>query len=127
MPLDEAYLVDHGSIVDLLYLPALLRLGYKPDNLRNLGRMLVSFNGMQTASLGEIVFLVMTCLTTSLILFKVINEHSSFNAILGRTWIHDMKALPSSHHQMLSFLTPLGQINIKGKEKATKACYVVEH
>ena len=31
------------------------------------------------------------------------DKSSSFNAILGRTWIHAMKALPSSNHQMLSF------------------------
>ena len=43
-------LVDLGSVVDLLYL---LCLGYKPDNLRNPGRVLVDFNGSQTNSLGE--------------------------------------------------------------------------
>ena len=38
-------LVDLNSAVDLLYLPALLRLGYKPDSLRNPERILVGFNG----------------------------------------------------------------------------------
>ena len=38
-------LVDLGNAADLLYLPALLRLGYKPYNLYNLGRVLVNFNG----------------------------------------------------------------------------------
>ena len=48
-------LVDLGSASDLLYLPALVRLDYKLDNLRNLGRFLVRFNGTKTHSLGEIV------------------------------------------------------------------------
>ena len=48
-------LVDPGSVADLLYLPALIWLGYMPDNLRNPGRVLVGFNGTQTHSLGEIV------------------------------------------------------------------------
>ena len=38
-------LVNPGSATDLLYLPALIRLGYKPDNLRNPRRVLVGFNG----------------------------------------------------------------------------------
>ena len=37
-------LVDPRNVVDLLYLPALLHLGYKPDNLHNLKRVLVYFN-----------------------------------------------------------------------------------
>ena len=37
-------LVDCGSPIDLLYLLALLRLGYKPNNLCNLESMLIGFN-----------------------------------------------------------------------------------
>ena len=45
-------LVDPCSVAYLLYLPALLWLGYKPDNLHNPGKVLVGFNGSQTNSLG---------------------------------------------------------------------------
>ena len=72
-------LVDPGNATYLLHFPILIRLGYKPDNLHNLGRVQM-----------------------------VINEPSNFNAILGHTWIHAMKALPSSYHRRLSFLTPHG-------------------
>ena len=119
-------LIDHGSSANLLYLPALLRLVYKPNNLQNLRRILVGFNGMQTTSLNKIVFPVAASLVTALFPFTLIDEHSSFNAILGRTWIHAMKALPSSYHQMLSFLTQLGQIDIREDQKAARAYYVVE-
>ena len=44
-------LVDPGSAADLLYLPTLIWLGYKPNNLRNPRRILVKFNGTQTHSL----------------------------------------------------------------------------
>ena len=107
-------------------LPSFLRLRYKPDNLRNPGRVLVGFNGTHTTLLGDIVFPIMTGSITAPVPFTVINEPSFFNAILGRTWIHDMKILPSSYYQMLRFFTPLGQIDIKGDHKATRACYVVE-
>ena len=35
---------------------------------------------------------------------SVTDEPSSFNAILRCTWIHAMKTLPSSYHQMLNTL-----------------------
>ena len=48
-------LVDIRSAANLLYFPALLRLTYKPDSLRDPIRILVGFNGSQTGSLSEIV------------------------------------------------------------------------
>ena len=99
-------LVYPSNVVDMLYLPALLCLCYKPDNLHDPGRVLVSFNGSRTNSLGEIVLPVSARRVTVLVPITVIDELSSFIAILGSTWIHAMKALSSSYHQMLSLLTP---------------------
>ena len=107
-------LVDPDNAADLLYLPALLYLGYKPDSLHSPGKVLVGFNGSQISLLGEIVLLVSIGPVITLVLLTVIDEPLSFNSILGRTWIHAMKALPSSYHQVLSFLTPQGQVNIRG-------------
>ena len=78
-------LVNFGSVVDLLYLHALLRLGYKPGNLRNPRRVLVGFNGTQTNSLEEVVLPVTERPVIALVPLIVIDEPSSFNAILGRT------------------------------------------
>ena len=102
----KCMLIGLGSVVDLLYLLALVWLGYRLDNLCNLGRILVGFNGTQTQSLGEIVLPILEGPVTALVPLTVIDKPSYFNPILGRTWIHVMKALPSSYHQKLSFLTP---------------------
>ena len=48
-------LVEPDSVADLLYMPTLLHLGYKPDGLRNPERILVGFNGSQTGSLGKLL------------------------------------------------------------------------
>ena len=77
-------LVDPNSATDLLYLSALLRLGYKPDSLHSSKRVLVGFNGSQTSSLGEIVLPISVGPITTLVPLAAINEPSSFNAILGR-------------------------------------------
>ena len=46
--------------------------------------------------------------------FSVVEDLSPFNAILGRTWLHYMKAIPSTYHQMVSFLTEDRQIDLYG-------------
>lgn len=33
--------------------------------------------------------------------FLVVDAPSSYNAIMGRPWIHEMKAVPSTHHQVI--------------------------
>ena len=91
-------LIDSRSVADLLYLPALVFLGYKPDNSHNLGRILVGFNGTQTQSLGEIVLPISVGPVTSMVPLMVIDKPSNFNSILDRTWTHAIKALPSSYH-----------------------------
>ena len=73
----------------------------------------MGFNGTQTTSLGEVVLSVAIGLVIARVPFRVIDEPSYFNAIVGCTWIRAMKALPSSDHQKLSFLTLFGQIDIR--------------
>ena len=107
-------LVDPDNAIDLLYLSTLFRLGYKPDSLPNPERISVGFNGLQISSPGEIVLSASNGLVTALVPLTMIDEPSSFNVILGRTWIHAMKALSSSYYQVLSFLTSQGQVNIRG-------------
>ena len=119
-------LVDPSSAANLLYLPALLCLGYKPDNLRSLERVLAGFNGSHTNSLEDIVLPVSTRPVTALVPLTVIDEPSPFNAILGSTWIHAIKAFPSFYHKMLSFRTLLGKIDIRGDKKAAKTCYEIK-
>ncbi|RVX17156.1 hypothetical protein CK203_003426 [Vitis vinifera] len=50
---------------------------------------------------------------------------SPFNVILGRTWLHYMKAIPSTYHQMVSFLTKDGQIDLYGSQLAARQCYQI--
>ena len=81
----KCILVNPSNRVDLLYLPTLLRLGYKPENLRSPGKILVEFNGTKTNSLGEIVLPISAGLVTALVQLTVVDKPLSFNTILGRT------------------------------------------
>jgi len=41
--------------------------------------------------------------------FCVLNVQFPYNAILGRPWIHMMRAISSTHHQVMKYPTPSGR------------------
>ena len=105
-------LVDPGSLADLVQASVVGRMGHSLTGLENPGRILSGFNESSTTSLGDIVLPVQVGPVTLNVQFLVVQELSPFNVILGRTWLHYMKAIPSTYHQMVSFLTNDGQINL---------------
>ena len=105
-------LVDPGSSADLLQVAVIKQMGFIPSSLENPGRILSGFKGSSTTSLRDIALLVQAGPVILNVLFSVVEDLSPFNAILGRTWLHGMKVIPSTYHQMVSFITQNGQIDI---------------
>ena len=121
----QRIMVDPRSAADLLYMPTLLQMGYQVTCLHNPCRMLTDFKGSQVESLGEFMLPVTVGPTIMFVTFSVLNELSSFNVILDRTWLHAMKAMPSTYHQTLSFLINQGQIDIRGDKKIACSYYTI--
>ena len=44
--------------------------------------------------------------------FSIVEYLSPFNAIMGRMWLHDIKVIPSTYHQIVSYLTEDGQVKL---------------
>lgn len=55
--------------------------------------------------------------------FLLIDAISSYNIIMGRPWIHQMLAVPSSYHQTLKFPTKWGIKKTKGDQNLSRECY----
>ena len=89
-------------------------MGLKPSNLENPGWIFSGFNGAATTSRGDVVLPFQADPIILNIQFSVVEDLSPFNAILGRTWLHYMKVIPSTYHQMISFLTKDEQIDLYG-------------
>ncbi|KAL6334842.1 hypothetical protein AAG906_022831 [Vitis piasezkii] len=117
-------LVDPGSSADLVQASVISHMGRSLTGLENPGRILSGFNGASTTSLGDIVLPVQADPTLN-VQFSVVQDLSPFNVILGRTWLHYMKAIPSTYHQMVSFLTKDGQIDLYGSQLAARQCYQI--
>ncbi|XP_070054740.1 uncharacterized protein [Nicotiana tomentosiformis] len=62
---------------------------------------------------------------TKTTLFEVVDDDMGYNIILGRPWLHEMKAVPSTHHQLLKFPTPEGIKKIRGDQPAKREINVV--
>ena len=118
-------LVDLGSSADLLQVAVIKQMGFIPSSLENPGRTLSGFNGSSTTSLGDVTLLVQAGPVILNVLFFVVEDLSPFNAILGRTWLHGMKAIPSTYHQMVSFITQDGQIDLYGSQLNARQCYQI--
>lgn len=100
-------------------------MGFIPASLENPGRILSGFNGSSTTLLGDVTLPVQAGPVILNVLFSVVENLSPFNAILGRTWLHEMKVIPSTYDQMVSFITQDGQINLYGSQLATRQCYQI--
>ena len=98
-------LVDPGSSAGLLQVSVVKQMGFIPSSLENPERILSGFNDSSTTSLGDVTLLVQAGLVILNVLFSVVENLSSFN---GRTWLHGMKAIASTYHQMVSFVTQDG-------------------
>ncbi|XP_034681044.1 uncharacterized protein LOC117910982 [Vitis riparia] len=118
-------LVDLGSSAYLVQASVISHMGRSLTGLENPGQILSGFNGASTTSLGDIVLPVQAGPVTLNVQFFVVQDLSPFNVILGRTWLHYMKAIPSTYHQMVSFLTKDGQIDLYGSQLAARQCYQI--
>ena len=116
-------LIDSGSAAELLHLPAFRQMRVPLSHLSSTGRVLSGFNGATTLTLGDIALSVRAGLVTQQVLFSMVEDLGSYNAIVGRTWLHTMKEIPSTYHQSISYLTTSGQVDLQGSQLATRQCY----
>ena len=112
-------LVDLGSVVNLLHFLAFKQMRVPLDHLSSAGRVLSGFNGATTLTVMDIAFPVRAGPVTEKVLFSVVEDLGPYNAILGRAWLHAMKAVPSTYHQTISYLTASEQVDLQESQLAT--------
>ena len=118
-------LVDLGSSTDLLQMSTYKQMGYLPSALENLERLLFKFNWATTTSQGDVVLPVQAGPITLNVQFSIVEDLSHFNTIMGRAWLHRLKVIPFTYHQMVSYLTKEWHIDLLGSQLAAHQCYQV--
>ena len=113
-------LVDPNSGADLLQLPAYKQMNIFFDMLSYAGRILSGFNGATTVTMGNIALLVKVGLVVQQVLFSVVEDLGPYNAIVSRAWLYAMNVVPSTYHQIISYLTSAGQIGLLSSQLAAR-------
>ena len=85
--------------------------------------ILSGFNEATTVTMGDIALPVKAGSVVQQVLFSFVEDLGPYNAIVGRAWLHVMKVVPSSYHQMTNYLTSVGQINLMSSQLAARQCY----
>ena len=109
-------LVDSGNAADLLHLLVFHKMKFPLDRLSSASRVLSGFNEATTLTVGDIVLSFKVGPITQQVLFSMVEDLGPYNAIVGRAWLHAMKAIPSTCHQTISYLTPSGQVDLQGSQ-----------
>ena len=57
--------------------------------------------------------------------FIVVDSFSPYTAILGRSWIHAMGAIPLTLHMKVKFRMEQGVATVRGNQKVARQCLFV--
>ena len=120
-------LVDNGSSVDILYFQEYERMGLKVNDLKPSPNPVYGFMGDSVVPLGVISLLMtlgeyfrQSCIIAD---FLVIDQPSTFNAVLGRPSLRELRAITSIQHLLMKFPTPRGVREVKGDQQESRQCY----
>ncbi|KAJ0525835.1 putative retrotransposon gag domain, aspartic peptidase domain superfamily [Helianthus annuus] len=116
-------LIDGGSSVNIIQLDVLKKMGIPESDIIPRSSVLVGFSGETKKTLGDIKLPIYVEGLHNYQKFCVIDCLSCCNVILGRPWIHDMKAVPSTYHQCVKLPSPWGIIKIDSDQQEAKDCY----
>ena len=105
-------LVDNGSSVDILYFQTFERMGLKVSDLKPSPNPVYDFTGDLVVPLG-VIPLSMTlgdyprqsCVMAD---FLVIDQPSTFNVVLGRPSLRELRAITSIHNLFMNSPRPKG-------------------
>ncbi|XP_050242493.1 uncharacterized protein LOC126691500 [Quercus robur] len=118
-------MIDQGSGVDVMYPDLFKGLGLKKEDLVKHTSPLVGFDGKVVIPEGQISLPVIMGGKEVSVTFTIVSSFSPYTAILGKPWIHSMRAVPSTLHVKIKFPTEQGVIVIKGNQQVARQCLTI--
>ncbi|XP_060178076.1 uncharacterized protein LOC132608009 [Lycium barbarum] len=118
-------LIDLGSSTNIIWWRVVEQLGLL-DQIVPATQVLSGFNIASETTKGEISLPVNIAGTIQQTVFYVIEGEMEYNTLLDKPWIHRMRPLPSTLHQMLRFPTSEGIKTVRGEQPAAREMFAVE-
>ncbi len=91
-------LIDPGSSAEIMYDSLFKGLGLSQQDFDKKVDPLYGFSRESVMPVGHVIVKVHAGIVSSPTEFWVLNSYSPYNAILGRPWLHKMRAVPSTLH-----------------------------
>lgn len=117
-------LVDQGSFAEVMYYDLFKKLDLPESALQLAEVPLIGFNGAPVWPLGRVFLPIVVGSVTLSMEFVVVNVPDPYNAILGQSWLHDMKAIASTYHQVRFIGSTGRQEDLYGDQVASTKYYV---
>ncbi|XP_058202718.1 uncharacterized protein LOC131317163 [Rhododendron vialii] len=118
-------LVDQGSSMEVMYLSLFKELRIPESCLLPAEVPSIGFSGTPVWPIGRITLPVVTGSVVSNLEFVVVDAPSPYNVILGRNWLHSIKAVASTYHQVVRYIGAHGkQEDLLGDQLQARQCYV---
>ncbi|RYQ99659.1 hypothetical protein Ahy_B07g087627 [Arachis hypogaea] len=102
-------LIDGGAAISLFPERMLIKVGKHPDHLVPTNIAVTDFSGALTLARGLVTLIVKVGSSERNTIFVVVPSRASYNALLGRDWIHGVGAVPSTVHQSVLLWTNEGK------------------
>ena len=121
-------LVDQGSSTDVLFWDAFVAMGGSLDELESHEGVLAWFSSDSVQVWGyieaHITFGDDSKAKTITIRYMVVNTHSSYNILLGRPTIKNLRAVVSPVHMKMKYPTDRGEVGvIRVDQRVARKCY----
>ncbi|XP_070020244.1 uncharacterized protein [Nicotiana sylvestris] len=113
-------LIDPGSSVNIILLRVLCEMQAE-DKLIPKAHTLFGFDNSSVVTKGEVILTTFTEGVVKDTKFQVVDMEMAYNMILGRPWIHEMDAVPSTLHQVIKFPSPWEICQISGDQQTSRS------
>ncbi|GKV20170.1 hypothetical protein SLEP1_g30327 [Rubroshorea leprosula] len=124
----QRVLVDTGSAPDIMYFHCFESLGIDPALLQRYDGPIYGFNNQPVLVEGVLTMNVAfgrgRSYVTPSVRFLVVKMASSFNVVIGRPTLTEIRAVVSQSHLCMKFPTLTGIATLRGNQEVARHCYI---
>ncbi|GKV01449.1 hypothetical protein SLEP1_g14000 [Rubroshorea leprosula] len=121
-------LVDTESAPDIMYYHCFESLGLDPSLLQKYDGPIYGFNNQPVLVEGvlkiNVAFGSGRTYVTPSVQFLVVKMASSFNIVVGKPTLTEIRAVVSQAHLCMKFPTPMGIATLRGNQEVARHCYM---